>query len=161
MNQLFKEQHPDENVSLGEFFYLTIDLSYWLRLFFIVGVIRLFSPGWVFPCHRICLNLHCDKCFIIFYVSYKTYRACFNNDINKCFGYPIKDTCSNCDEFIVKLQQRDSEILTNTIGEELLSLNKGRTELVTSHEVHKRKATIFYSMNIESKARSQASHTKL
>ncbi|CAH1108946.1 unnamed protein product [Psylliodes chrysocephalus] len=42
-------------------------------------------------------------------LSYESYRTIFNHDFNIGFGYLRTNTCSTCDEFVVKLKGLEAE----------------------------------------------------
>nr|XP_047123938.1 uncharacterized protein LOC124806808 [Hydra vulgaris] len=89
-------------------------------------------------------------------ISYESYRTLFNTKFNIGFGYPRKDTCSTYDEFIVKLQHVDGDIAdAESNGRDVAGLNSKKTELLTNHELHKRKASTFYARKAAAKERAR------
>ncbi|XP_047127392.1 uncharacterized protein LOC124808408 [Hydra vulgaris] len=91
-------------------------------------------------------------------VGYETYRVIFNNNFNIGFGFPQKDTCLACDEFFVNIKHNDQELL-NAVDEDIIKLKKIKKDLETEHELHTRKAALFYSRKSDAKNRAKISDT--
>jgi hypothetical protein len=77
-------------------------------------------------------------------VSYESYRRIFHNSYNLSFGYPRKDTCSQCDSLTVKLKQLANDVHSATDPAIKESLSAERQSVVTKKTLHLKKANEFY-----------------
>lgn len=94
-------------------------------------------------------------------VSYESYRRIFNTKFNISFGYPRTDTCSTCDEFMIKVKSLQSDISKpETTVDDKETLQKEINELSIKNELHKRKAEVFYNRKRVAKRNSQKSETE-
>ncbi|KAF6040552.1 hypothetical protein EB796_001137 [Bugula neritina] len=59
-------------------------------------------------------------------------------------GYPRKDTCSTCDELVLKIQYAELKAAEGS-GEDQQQYKEEHQNLVTEHDLHKRRAEIFYT----------------
>ncbi|XP_029108858.1 uncharacterized protein stbd1 isoform X1 [Scleropages formosus] len=107
-----------------------------------------------YSCDRRCKiylseDLSIKKMFTIFQqvnpvssVTYETYRKIFNEHFNISFGYPQSDTCSTCNENLAKLKCKDAKL--NNDSSEDDGLLSRRLDSSSQHELHQRKAEVFY-----------------
>lgn len=91
-------------------------------------------------------------------LGYETYRHIFNNEFNIAFGDPRKDTCSTCDELVLKIQHTELKIAEAAESEQC-QYNRELEKLVREHDLHKRRAETFYTNKREAKARAKQSGT--
>ena len=87
-------------------------------------------------------------------MSYESYRNLFNTEYNIGFGYPRKDTCSVCDEFIANLSHLDAQLAQDDCSPEVESR---KAQLLMEYELHKRKASTFYDRKSAAKDRAKSS----
>lgn len=52
-------------------------------------------------------------------IKYEKYRQIFNSDYNITFGFPVNESCSQCDEIIARLNKNQSKIAEDTDNNEL------------------------------------------
>lgn len=93
-------------------------------------------------------------------VSYESYRRIFNTKFNISFGYPRTDTCSTCDEFLVKIKCLETDVLKRENANEKDALQKEIKRLTVENELHKRKAEVFYNRKRTAKKSSKVSATE-
>lgn len=94
-------------------------------------------------------------------ISYEYYRTIINTKFNISFGYPRTDTCSTCDEYLIKAKSLESDILKAQNVEEKESLQQQLKMFTIMNELHKRKAEVFYARKRSAKKRSRTSESEL
>ncbi|CAH1984553.1 unnamed protein product [Acanthoscelides obtectus] len=92
-------------------------------------------------------------------VSYESYRTVFNTKFNIAFVYPRTDTCSSCDEFLIKIKSLQSDVLKSMDIAQKERFQKEIRHITIQNDVHKRKAEVFYSRKRAAKKRSRTSVT--
>ncbi|CAH2006036.1 unnamed protein product [Acanthoscelides obtectus] len=75
-------------------------------------------------------------------VSYESYRTVFNTKFNIAFGYPRTDTCSSCDEFLIKIKSLQSDVLKSMDIAQKERFQKEICHITIQNDVHKRKAEV-------------------
>ena len=83
---------------------------------------------------------------------YESYRLTFNNEFDIGFGYPRTDTCSACDQFLVKIANA-TKILTADPANE--ALQQDLKQLKFQRDLHQRKADTFYRRKRDAKRRAK------
>ena len=69
-------------------------------------------------------------------VPLTSYKKAFYNNFNISFGYPRCDTCSTCDEYIVKYKEIQQESSASENDETKTEILKKQKELEFQQEIH-------------------------
>lgn len=92
--------------------------------------------------------------------SYESYRDIFNTKFNISFGYPRTDTCSECDEYTVKVKCLEMEKQRCTEISEIRRIESQLKNLKTLNDYHKFQASTFYDRKRKAKRESRKSMEK-
>ena len=76
-------------------------------------------------------------------VSLSSYKKVFYNNFNTSLGYPRCDTCSTCNEYIVKCKEIQQELSASENNETKTEFLKKQEELEFQQGIHERKADTF------------------
>lgn len=93
-------------------------------------------------------------------VSYESYRTIFCTEFNLAFGYPRKDTCSQCDLYAAKISCLKSEQQSTTENETKERLEIEIKDISADKDIHLLKADEWYKLKRKAKKNSRKDKTK-
>lgn len=88
-------------------------------------------------------------------LSYESYRHIFCTDFNIAFGYPRKDTCSQCDLLTAKKSCLESELVGITDETKKQELESKIKDIMADKDIHLLQAGEWYKLKKKSKLAAQ------
>lgn len=93
-------------------------------------------------------------------VSYESYRTIFCTEFNLVFGYPRKDTCSQCDLYSAKISCMKSEQQSAKDDGTKGRLENETKGISSDKDIHLLKADEWYRIKRKAKKNSRTDKTK-
>lgn len=93
-------------------------------------------------------------------LSLESYREIFVKEFNIGFGYPRKDTCSQCDLFTAKKCSLESELLETNDEAKIIEIRTKISDIALDKDIHLLQADRWYALKRKSKLTAKKDKTR-